>query len=232
MSTRNPAEGSFYWPSIQGVGGNTRPLFVSMSGVSKAIILSALDDAGNLRNWNGAGEFLTVGEADEIAAAVSLARLELMMPMMVGAIVPYMGTTEPEWGLFCDGRLMQRADYPELWEFSFPPYQTETTFYLPDFRGRVFVGTGQSALGGHAFNWLETGGEFRHTLTEAEMPTHSHTYTPPIPNVDLEAPGVPDVVAAGINPIPQSTGNAGGGQSHENMPPYVSLHYVIITPKP
>jgi microcystin-dependent protein len=56
------------------------------------------------------------------------------------------------------------------------------------------------------------------------MPSHFHLYTPPIPNVDLEAPGVPDITAAGVSPTTTGTGGAGGDQAHNNMQP----SYVII----
>lgn len=232
MFTRNPGAAKFDWPGIQGVGGNARPLFCALSGVTVSLILSALDDAGNLRNWNGAGDFLTPAEADGVLSAVATARLELMIPLLIGVPVPFIGSVEPDWGLLCDGRTMQKADYPELWELTDPSERDATTFNLPDLRGLTIVGAGTAAGSGTNYPHLSSGGVESVTLNLDQIPYHTHTYTQPIPNVDLETPGVPDLIAAGINPFPQQTGGAGGGQPHENRQPYKALNYVIITPKP
>ena len=61
------------------------------------------------------------------------------------------------------------------------------------------------------------GGEVTHTLTTSEIPAHSHTYG------TLSA--YPGAISGGdlcyISQGPtKSTGNTGGGQAHNNMPPY------------
>lgn len=231
VSTRNPGAAKFSLPGIQGVAGNSRPLFVHLSPFTQALILSALDDASNMRNWRGADYWLSQAEAEIAQAAVSAAQLEVMIPMFTGALVPYFGSVDPEWGLICDGRTFQRADYPELWELSPAAYKNATAFTLPTLAGRTMIGAGQGYQTGYYAPW-SWGGVEQVTLTEAQIPAHSHSYQGVIPNVDLESPGVPDIVAAGINPLPQQTGLSGGGQSHTNMQPYAAFYYVVITPKP
>lgn len=220
------------WLEISAVGANNASAALFVSGVSRQLILTGLEQIRPHFNWFGAGMVLTAEEKDNIDAAISGAVHEVMTNMLIGAIVTCPFFTEPEWGLFCDGRVVDRADYPELWEVYPAGGKTETQLTLPNLAGLVVVGAGVSAYTGTNFPVYDVAGEETHTLTEAEMPSHSHQYYPPIPNVDLEAPGVPDVIAAGVNPTTVATSVAGGGQSHNNMQPYAVLNYVIITPKP
>ncbi len=78
--------------------------------------------------------------------------------------------------LICDGRSLNRADYPELFQVigtSFGSLDAHT-FKLPDFRGRVIGQPGQgSGLTNRVFGDIV--GEETHTLSSNEMPSHSHT---------------------------------------------------------
>jgi hypothetical protein len=56
------------------------------------------------------------------------------------------------------------------------------------------------------------------------MPAHTHTYLPPVVDLDLEAVGVPDIMAARLG-TPIATGSTGDGNAHENRPPF---HAVIM----
>lgn len=220
------------WSKVSAAGNVNNPAALFVSGLSRQIILSALESVKPPEVWLGADFTLTGAEIDEIDAAVSAAIEEAMLSMMIGAIVSCPFASEPDWGLFCLGQVVARADYPELWEVYPAGGKTETQLTLPNLAGLVLVGAGISPLTSTNYPVYSTGGEETHVLTEAEIPAHAHTYTQPIPNVDLEAPGVPDIIAAGINPLTAYTGNTGGGQSHNNMQPFAVLNYVIITPKP
>jgi hypothetical protein len=68
----------------------------------------------------------------------------------------------------------------------------------------------------------DTGGQKTHTLTEAEMPPHTHTYDQPNTATTAESgittfnvPSITDDVA---------TGSAGSGDAHNNLQPYVVVH--------
>ncbi len=74
----------------------------------------------------------------------------------------------------------------------------------------------------------KTGGEKQHTLTPLEMPEHDHPQGGA--NDGGSSPGV--VLdfnnLSGTYPIlTQRTGKTGGGQPHENRPPYYVLAYII-----
>jgi microcystin-dependent protein len=119
-----------------------------------------------------------------------------------------------------------------------------TTFVLPDLRGRVPVGSSQS------FSMGMQGGEEAHTLSEAEMPAHTHALmadatpgevgsTPSAATVLGQSSGA--VVPAGpafgaalyaAAPVGaqmhgQTIAPAGGSQPHENRMPSLALNFCI-----
>ncbi len=69
-------------------------------------------------------------------------------------------------------------------------------------------------------------GEYTHVLTATEMPTHHHT-------VERQGPtrGITDVPPLGSDGAiiatiePELTSAAGGGEPHNNVPPYIALHF-------
>lgn len=223
----------FSWPVISAAGLSNRPAALLISGMTRQLALIGLEALNSAYMWYGADYILTMAEIDEIKAAVAAAIGEIMETSMIGAIVPYFGPTEPEWGLICDGRTMLRADYPELWDMGVYPYKGDTWFYLPDMRSRIPIGQGQGQGGGLSnYSHLQFGGVEAVTLTMSQIPPHSHQYYPPVLNIDLETPGVPDLPAAGVSLTTSPTSTEGGGGSHTNIQPYLAMHYVIITPKP
>ena len=98
----------------------------------------------------------------------------------------------------------------------------------PDLRGR-FVLMAQDTTNGtngsipHTINQKD--GEETHVLTEAEMPSHTHTTTIPRNGGDPPSGGRSDwTVYYSQNKVSSSTG---GNQPHNNMPPYYTLVYVM-----
>jgi microcystin-dependent protein len=109
----------------------------------------------------------------------------------------------------------------------------------PDLRGRfpVGVGSGDYTLG-------KTGGEEKHTLTPVEMPTHTHVVTDPghthYLNFNSQNPSGGTGHAGPREQNPNATAftvrrattgisinNTGGGQAHENRPPYFALNFIM-----
>lgn len=138
-----------------------------------------------------------------------------------------------------------------------------TTFALPDLRSRVPIGFGQGpALSNYTLG--QKGGSEAVTLSAAEMPSHTHTIAPgtlagtpqcrnAAGNQHSPVGGVLAIDAGGAVPMYNSDapnadmksgavaftgspviGNAGGGQSHENRQPYLTIAYCISLqgPKP
>jgi microcystin-dependent protein len=88
----------------------------------------------------------------------------------------------------------------------------------PDLRDRFVVGAG------HDYAVGATGGEATHVLTINEMPAHSHAIT----TVDVNGTSS---YALPWDPVystrSRSTSSVGGGQAHENRPPYYALAYIM-----
>ena len=91
---------------------------------------------------------------------------------MVGAILPFAGSTIPDGFLVCDGSAISRSEYSDLFEVIGTTYGAgdgTTTFNLPNMQGRATVGPDNGlALG-------STGGEEAHVLLDTEIPEHTHS---------------------------------------------------------
>jgi microcystin-dependent protein len=146
---------------------------------------------------------------------------------MIGELIPYAGASSPTalW-LVCDGASLLRSEYPDLFAVIGTAYGAPdgTHFNIPDLRGRTLIGASSTYPLAGAI------GATTHTLTEAEMPVHSHAYDPVIiPDVDLEDLGLPQGNAAQIIPFAtENTYSAGSGQAHNNMQPSMPITYLIV----
>lgn len=87
----------------------------------------------------------------------------------------------------------------------------------PDLRDRFIVGAGSSYSVG------ATGGEATHTLTIEEMPSHRHKVGAKALNTARGTGGYINLVEPSAN----YTDYTGGGQAHENRPPYYALAYIM-----
>lgn len=158
----------------------------------------------------------------------------------VGSVMPYAGTTEPGGWLFCYGQAVSRSTYARLFAVISTTYGAgdgSTTFALPDLRGRVVAG--QDDMGGSSANRLTgtsggvngdtlggTGGSETHTLTEDEMPAHTHTFD----GRDQIGASAQPAAAVDLQDLTQYTTNATGGDDpHNNVQPTIILNYIIKT---
>ena len=143
----------------------------------------------------------------------------------VGSIIPYGNSVVPETYLLCNGQAVSRTEYSELFAIigtSFGSGDGSTTFNVPDYRDKFVLGAGGDV------DLAETGGEKEHTLTTGEMPKHHHQCSG-AGNTALKN-GAYTLMSDvnGQNPRPNFyTGWEGGGQPHNNMPPYVGTYYII-----
>lgn len=110
--------------------------------------------------------------------------------MPTGSITQFAVATAPSGWLNCDGGTFSSSTYPALAALLGDTYgiHSGTTYYLPDFRGRVAVGVGLGAGDGSSgtTNSKPTGtaltdraigawgGAQTHALTSLQMPRHTH----------------------------------------------------------
>ena len=98
----------------------------------------------------------------------------------------------------------------------------------PDLRGRFVVGFHDS---NGDYDVDDTGGAETVTLSIAQIPSHKHDTS--VDNTKLfPSNGQTSINFGGAGGYPATTftmSNTGGGQSHENRPPYYALCYIMKT---
>jgi microcystin-dependent protein len=151
----------------------------------------------------------------------------------VGEIRMFAGNFAPAGWMFCEGQLLPISENETLFNLIGTTYggDGQSTFALPDLRGRVPVHQGNGVT------LAETGGAETITLTVQQIPAHSHpmlasndipTQTSPQNNMTGQAAA--KLYRAG-NPTvflnSQSMGATGGSQPHNNFQPYLCVDFII-----
>lgn len=153
----------------------------------------------------------------------------------------------PRGWAFCDGQILPINQNQSLYSLLGTTYGGDgrTSFALPDLRGRVPIHVGNSN-GGASHLLGQKSGEENHTLAANEMPQHKHA----VQATNTAASGGGDGLVGANNPsgkvlagidvngykgtstnlvnLRQGTiTNVGGGQSHNNMMPYIAVNFCI-----
>lgn len=99
-----------------------------------------------------------------------------MAEPFVGQIMQVGFSYAPRGWTTCQGQVMGIAQQNALFALLGTTFggNGQTTFGIPDARGRVFVGTGQSTTGS-TYIWGQMAGTENVTLTSPNMPMHTHT---------------------------------------------------------
>lgn len=169
------------------------------------------------------------------------AALAALLPS--GMIQPTALAAAPAGWLLCDGSAVSRTTYAALFAAIGTTYGVgngSTTFNVPNLKGRVPVGidTGQTEFDVRG----ETGGAKTHTLTSAEMPAHIHTFpedghtfawgtskTVHINGTSAVGGGTSSNGLDTRQNVMDRSESTGGGGAHNNLQPYMALHYLIKT---
>jgi microcystin-dependent protein len=154
---------------------------------------------------------------------------------------PFMGEVKliswnfaPQGWAFCSGQFLPINQNQALFSILGTTYggNGQTTFALPDLRGRVPIHTGPSSTLGQA------GGQEAHTLTQQEMPAHNHVlqgstnannFVAPS-NTTMSGLGAVSIYAPAASLttlLPATISNTGGSQPHMNMQPYTVVNFII-----
>lgn len=149
-----------------------------------------------------------------------------------GEIKLFPSATLPSGWLICDGSAISRVAYVGLFGVLGTTYGAgdgTTTFNLPDLRGKVVTGYDASQT---EFNTLgKSGGEKTHTITLAESPAHNHingTFQYLLESTGQNTAASTDATAGEVNLSTKGQiQSAGGGQPHNNLQPYITMHYII-----
>jgi microcystin-dependent protein len=144
----------------------------------------------------------------------------------------------PGWA-FCNGQLLTIADNSTLYSLLGTHYggNGQTTFGLPDLRGKVPMSWGQGpGLSPRSIG--ESAGADAVTLTVGEMPSHAHAFNASIDLADeRQPPGQAFAQGDGTSAFgalesPTQMFNfgvavAGQNQAHNNLMPFLTLSFCI-----
>jgi microcystin-dependent protein len=154
---------------------------------------------------------------------------------------PFMGEIKiipwnyaPKGWALCNGQFLPINQNQALFSLLGTMYggNGQTTFALPDFRGKVPMHVGADYTQG------QRAGQATHTLTLSEMPAHIHFLqatnnvgtTPNPDNTVILAKSVANSYGLATNLTTMNAGtvsNVGGSQAHENRQPYLVLNFII-----
>jgi microcystin-dependent protein len=162
------------------------------------------------------------------------------METVMGQIYAFAFNFTPKGFLPCNGQLLPIATNSALYTLLGTTYggDGQTTFALPDLRGRTLISQGQGQ-GLRNYTFGQRAGKEEVALMPSQLPAHSHTaslrasesageqsspigkalggaaiYTAETPTESLAAGSV-------------SVGSTGDNLAHENMPPYLAINYCI-----
>lgn len=152
----------------------------------------------------------------------------------VGEIRMFAGNFAPNGWLFCDGTLLPISENETLFQLIGTTYggDGESTFALPDLRGRVPVHAGSG------ITLAESGGAESVTLTAQQIPSHTHQHsasaspasTTGNPTGLTANAGTTLIYGADAPSIPLNASAisiVGGSQPHDNMAPFLAVSYII-----
>jgi microcystin-dependent protein len=139
----------------------------------------------------------------------------------------------PKGWAFCNGQFLPINQNQALFSLLGTTYggNGQTTFALPDLRGRAPIHMGSG------FTLGQAGGQEFHTVTQSEMPQHLHVMQGVSEDGDVQIPTGNYLAGAGSQPYhgatnlqtmePSSISNVGGSQPHENRQPFLVVNFII-----
>ena len=151
----------------------------------------------------------------------------------VGEIRMFAGNFAPAGWMLCEGQLLPISENETLFQLIGTTYggDGETTFALPDLRGRIPIHQG------NGFVLAQTGGAEGITLTVSQIAAHNHALmaSNDIPSQSSPANNVPGQAAAKLyragSPTVQLNQQVGaptgGSQPHDNFQPFTVISFII-----
>jgi microcystin-dependent protein len=161
------------------------------------------------------------------------------------SVEPYIGQISmagfnfaPRGWALCNGQILSIAQNTALFSLLGTTFggNGQTTFALPDLRGRVPIHQGQGP-GLTPRTMGEVSGSENVTLISQEMPMHNHLVNVTTQDSTAKNPNggflggtaspIYSPTANGATLNPQAVGLAGGNQPHNNMQPYLVISFMI-----
>lgn len=166
-----------------------------------------------------------------------------MSEPFLGMIIPVGFNFAPRGWALCDGQILAIAQNTALFALLGTTYggNGQTTFALPDLRGRVPIHQGQGP-GLSSYNMGQSAGSENTTLTINQMPAHNHTATGAIAaNSAAANDSIPTLnylaesaiyhsgknTAMAADSVAVTVGISGGSQPFPLIQPYLCINFVI-----
>jgi microcystin-dependent protein len=158
----------------------------------------------------------------------------------VGEIRIFAGNFAPAGWMFCEGQLLPISENETLFNLIGTTYggDGQSTFALPDLRGRIPLHQGQGPGITQNYIMAEAAGVEEVTLTTQQIPIHNHAFlastsaaaaTDPTNQVIAQTSQIhiftQDVTNRQMNP--NALAQVGGNQPHTNFQPYLCLDFII-----
>lgn len=162
-----------------------------------------------------------------------------MSDQYLGEIRMFSGNYAPQGWALCNGQMLQISQNEALYSLIKTNYGGDgtSTFALPDLQGRVAVHMGTNPNTGTAYPIGQKAGTETVTLTEAQLPSHTHTVsaqqlagTSASPANNVWATSTKNVYSkAAPNGVMDSgvISSVGGNQAHDNVMPFTTLTFII-----
>jgi microcystin-dependent protein len=158
-----------------------------------------------------------------------------MSSPFIGEIRIFAGNFAPLGWAFCAGQILSISENDTLFNLIGTNYggDGQTTFALPDLRGRIPVHQGSGSV------LSQSGGVETVTLTQNQLPAHTHALTASVNNattanaegnVVAQTPSYTPYIGgtpANTPLAPSSVSTLGGSHPHDNMQPYICINYII-----
>tara|TARA_R110001583_G_scaffold157944_2_gene309866 strand:- start:1057 stop:1575 length:519 start_codon:yes stop_codon:yes gene_type:complete len=162
------------------------------------------------------------------------------MDPFLAEIIMFAGNFAPRGWAFCDGQILPINTNQSLYSLLGTTYggDGETTFALPDLRGRAPIGVGTGPGLTNRPLGQKNGAETE-TLVTSQIPAHTHTgkisvnsgnggESNPSEQYIASHAGAFGEEPTGSNSLNGViTNSTGGGQSHNNMQPFGCINYII-----
>jgi microcystin-dependent protein len=158
----------------------------------------------------------------------------------IGEIRMFAGTFAPAGWMFCDGSTLAISEFDTLFNLIGTTYggDGQSTFQLPDLRGRLPLHWGTDPGTGTNFVIGQAAGTEEVTLSTQQIPQHNHLLQATNAIGQQKNPGG-NILANSQGPQPyiqespdgNLNGNAlqpfGGNQPHENRQPFLCISFII-----
>lgn len=238
------------WKDGYGAGStriNAADLTHMEDGITAASVAAEQAAADIVKTSQTLTQTLTkaISDGDQATGVKVIAIVNDMITQMnkrtspVGTVAMFAGQNCPDGWLWCNGGTYKISDYPKLYPIIGNYYggsRAAGTFAVPNMTYRFPLGWGEGAAG-NIGTVGSTGGEDTHTLTFSEMPSHGHDLgatqigwnTTGVFTTNIGSGSGWDYLgrADGSEKTRAVALNSGGGQPHNNMPPYLVIKFMI-----